>query len=73
MFWETLADLLEAQARYSASGEWLSAFKPFPITKPARKWAELSKRVSELAGQSDGLNMDHTSVMMTALNEIRSR
>ena len=73
LFWETLSDLLGAQARFSVGGEWSSAFKPFPVAKPAKRWAELSARVTQLAGQSDGLNMDHTSVMMTALNEIRSQ
>lgn len=73
LFWETLSDLLGAQARFSVSEEWSSAFKPFPVAKPAKRWAELSARVTQLAGQSDGLNMDHTSVMMTALNEIRSQ
>ena len=73
LFWETLSDLLEAQARFTVSGEWGSAFKPFPVAKPAKTWTHLARRVTDLAGASDGLNMDHTSVMMTALNEIRSR
>lgn len=73
LFWETLSDLLQAQARYVASGEWSSAFMPFPLLKTAAQWSAHATRVSELAGQSDGLNMDHTSVMMTALNEIRNR
>jgi DNA polymerase-3 subunit delta' len=72
LFWQCLADLLEAQARFTASGEWASAFKPFPIAKPATTWAGLASRMRQLAGQSDGLNMDHASVMMTALNEIRN-
>lgn len=73
LFWETLSDLLEAQARFTASGTWTSAFKPFPISKPAKQWCHLAQRSLQLAGQADGLNMDHTSVMMTALNEIRSQ
>ncbi len=72
MFWQCLADLLEAQAHFTISGEWRSAFKPFPVSKPADVWAVLSARIKQLAGQSEGLNMDHMSVIMTALNEIRS-
>ena len=72
LFWEVLSDLLQAQARYTVSGEWRSAFKPFPASKPAKNWVELANRITNLARQADELNMDHTSVMMTALNEIRS-
>jgi len=72
MFWQCLADLLEAQAHFSASGQWTSAFKPFPVSKPADIWASLAARMRQLAGQSEGLNMNHVSVIMTALNEIRS-
>lgn len=72
MFWQCLSDLLEAQAHFTVSGTWQSAFKPFPVSKPAETWVKLSSRMRELAGQSEGLNMDHVSVIMTALNEIRS-
>ena len=73
LFWETLSDLLIAQAHYTVSGEWTSAFKPFPVAKSATRWTDLARRVTDLEGAAEGLNMDHTSVMMTALNEIRSR
>lgn len=72
MFWQCLADLLEAQAHFTVTGTWTSAFKPFPVTKPAKTWVALAMRMRQLAGQSEGLNMDHVSVIMTALNEIRS-
>lgn len=72
LFWEILGDMLDAQARFTATNEWTAAFKPFPTAKPAPIWVKLSERVKQLSVQSDALNMDHTSVMMTALNEIRT-
>ncbi|MEP6341860.1 MAG: DNA polymerase III subunit delta' [Maricaulaceae bacterium] len=72
LFWETLGDMLDAQARFVSTNDWQAAFKPFPTAKPAQTWVKLSERVRQLAVQSDALNMDHTSVMMTALNEIRT-
>jgi len=72
MFWEALQDILQAQAVFAATGEWHSAFKPLPVSKPALAWQkawETSKKNQEV---EMAINLDKTAVMFDTLSMIRA-
>lgn len=72
LFWEALQDILQAQAVYAATGEWHSAFKPLPVSKPSQTWQKMWERVGHLQNREAALNMDKKTVMLDALSSIRA-
>jgi len=63
LFWEALQDVLQAQTRFSVTGEWIGAFKPLPITKTASQWHGLWEKSGEMQIVSNALNMDMKTVL----------
>ncbi|WP_371398207.1 DNA polymerase III subunit delta' [Fretibacter rubidus] len=72
LFWDCLQDILQSQARYSVTGEWTGAFKPFPVSKPAEHWMRLWSKMGEWQRVEDAINMDKKTVLLTALSELRA-
>lgn len=72
MFWEALQDLLQAQASFTLTGEWESAFKPMPVSKTPMQWQALWRKMGEWQSVEAAINMDKRTVMMTALADIRA-
>ncbi len=72
LFWEALQDVIQTQARFSATGEWLGAFKPLPVEKSADVWEGLWQKCCHLQSREQALNMDKKAVMLDMLSSIRS-
>ncbi len=72
LFWEALQDIIQAQAVYSATGEWRGAFKPLPARKSPEVWLAQWERLGHLQNREDALNMDKKTVMYDALSGIRA-
>ena len=72
LFWDCLQDILQEQASYTVTGEWNSAFKPLPTSKPPEAWMALWKKISNWQTVESAINMDKKTVMLTALSEIRA-
>lgn len=72
MFWDCLQDILQSQARFSVTGEWIGAFKPLRVAKPAQHWMALWRKMGEWQRIEDAINMDKKTVMLTALSELRA-
>ncbi len=72
LFWEALQDILQAQALFSATGEWKGAFKPLPVTKTPAHWEKLYAKTVHLQERELALNMDKKSVMYDVLSSIRA-
>lgn len=71
LFWEALQDILQAQSVFSVTGEWTSAFKPLPTSRPPEKWQALWQRACYLQEREGALNMEKKTVMLNLLTEIR--
>lgn len=71
LFWEALQDVIQSQAKFSASGEWSGAFKPLPVSKTPAAWEGLWAKCIHLQNREQALNMDKKSVMYEALSSIR--
>ena len=72
LFWDALQDVLQAQARFTVTHEWIGAFKPLPISKSPNAWMSLWKKVCEWQSVESAINMDKKTVLLTALSEIRT-
>ena len=72
LFWEALQDIIHAQARFAATGNWTGAFKPLPVTKTPATWEALWSKCLHLQNREMALNMDKKSVMYDVLSAIRS-
>ncbi len=72
LFWEALQDVLQAQARFSATGNWLGPFKPLPAMKSADVWEGLWQKANHLQNRELALNMDKKAVMLDMLSSIRT-
>ncbi len=72
LFWEALQDILQAQARFAATGVWSGAFKPLPVTKTPASWEALWSKCVHLQNREQALNMDKKSVMYDVLSSIRA-
>jgi len=72
LFWEALQTILQAQAVFSVTQEWGSAFRPLPVSKPPERWQALWRRAGFLQEREAALNMDKKTVMLTLLSDIRS-
>lgn len=72
LFWEALQDVIQAQATFSATGEWRGAFKPLPSQKPTDVWLKQWDRIGHLQRREAALNMDKKTVMYNALSGIRA-
>jgi len=72
LFWECLIDIVSAQARYGAVGEWSHAFGPLKLDRPQMFWLSLWDELQRLQRMEGGLNMDKTTVMLTALSSLRA-
>ncbi len=72
MFWEALQDILQAQACFSATGKWQSAFNPLPVEKSPEVWEKLWQKSCHLQNREQALNMDKKSVMIDILTSIRA-
>jgi len=72
LFWDALQDILQAQAVFSATGEWHSAFKPLPVSKPAQVWEKAWETVKENQRVEAAINLDKTAVMFDTLSMIRA-
>lgn len=71
LFWDSLIDLVSAQARYSATGEWGSAFGPMQLARPTQFWLDLRDRLNGLRRAEAGVNMDKTVTMLSAFSALR--
>lgn len=71
LFWEALQDILQAQARFSMTGDWHGAFKPLPIKKTPASWTKLWEKTVHLQNREQALNMDKKAVMYDVLSSIR--
>jgi len=72
MFWEALQDILQAQACFSATGDWQSAFHPLPVQKSPEVWEKLWQKTCHFQNREQALNMDKKSVMIDVLSSIRA-
>lgn len=72
LFWEALQDILQAQAVFSATGDWRGAFKPLPAAKSPNVWMSQWERIGHLQRREAALNMDKKTVMYEALSGIRA-
>lgn len=72
LFWEALQDILQAQSVFSVTGEWHSAFKPLPVSKPPEVWQKLWDKVCEMQRVEAAINMDKKTVMSDTLSAIRA-
>jgi len=72
LFWEALQDILQAQAVFSATGEWHSAFKPLPVSKPSPAWQKAWETAKENQRVEAAINLDKTAVMFDTLSMIRA-
>ncbi len=71
LFWDSLIDLVSAQARYSATGEWSSAFGPMQLARPTQFWLDLRDRLNGLRRAEAGVNMDKTVTMLSVFSALR--
>ncbi len=71
LFWESLQDMLQAQARFSMTGDWQGAFKPLPVKKTPANWTALWEKTIHLQNREQALNMDKKAVMYDVLSSIR--
>ena len=71
LFWEALQDILQAQARFSVTGDWQGAFKPLPMQKTADHWEAMWQKCCHLQNREQALNMDKKAVMIDVLSAIR--
>ena len=72
LFWECLTDLVYAQTKYSALGTWEGAFSPLKRDRPRVFWLSLWEELQRLQRMEAGLNMDKTTVMLTAMSALRA-
>jgi DNA polymerase-3 subunit delta' len=72
LFWEALADVLHSQAMFSVTGEWTGGFKPLPVAKAPKVWADLTAKVTETHRRERAINLDKTAVMFDTLSAIRA-
>jgi len=67
LFWEALQDILQAQAVFSATGEWHSAFNPLPVSKPPQAWQSAWETAKENQRVEAAINLDKTAVMFDTI------
>lgn len=72
LFWEALQDVLHAQSVFSVTGEWISAFKPLPVSKSPETWTHLWSKATEMQRIEAAINMDKKTVMSDTLSYIRA-
>jgi DNA polymerase-3 subunit delta' len=70
LFWDALHDVLHAQAVYTATGQWESAYKPMALTRSTDAWLKLNKDLGKLRRAQAGLNMNKKIVLLDALTQI---
>ncbi|WP_017930567.1 DNA polymerase III subunit delta' [Robiginitomaculum antarcticum] len=71
LFWDSLVDIIGEQSRYSATGEWNSAFGPMQLPRPTEFWLDLRDRLTELRRAEDSVNMDKNVTMLTVFSALR--
>ena len=72
LFWEALQDMLQAQAKFAATGDWQGAFKPLPVQKSPEMWESLWQKCHHFQNREAALNMDKKAVMIDVLSSIRA-
>ncbi len=72
LFWEALQDILQAQAVFSATGEWHGAFKPLPVSKSPQAWQKAWETAKTNQQVEMAINLDKTAAMFDTLSMIRA-
>jgi len=76
LFWDCLTDTVYRQAIYSGTGAWPQkegpAIGPLKLDRPKAFWLKLWDDLLELQRAEAGLNMDKTTVMLSAMTKLRA-
>lgn len=76
LFWDCLTDTVHRQAVYTGTGEWPQTdgpmLGPLKLNRPKAFWLSLWEDLLELQRAESGLNMDKTTVMLSALTKLRA-
>ncbi|PHR93276.1 MAG: DNA polymerase III subunit delta' [Robiginitomaculum sp.] len=72
LFWDSLLDILHAQAVYAATGEWESAFQPIALERSPDAWMDIHAELVNLRQAQAGLNMGKKPVLLHALSQVGS-
>ncbi|NNC36256.1 MAG: DNA polymerase III subunit delta' [Acidimicrobiales bacterium] len=69
LFWDSLDELIGAQAIYAATGEWRSAYGPITLQKSPENWIQLKNDLNDMRMAQAGLNMNKKTVILNALSQ----
>lgn len=69
LFWDSLDELVGAQAVYAATGEWNSAYGPISLQKSPSAWIELKSDLNNMRLAQAGLNMNKKTVLLNAFSQ----
>jgi len=69
LFWDALDEMVGAQARYAATGEWTSAYGPISLQKSTEAWIDLKNDLYSMRMAQAGLNMNKKTVLLNALSQ----
>ena len=72
LFWDALIDTLQAQARYTAIGEWSGPFDPIDARKSTQSWVTLSETAETTRAAEIGINLDKTASLFDLLTKVRA-
>jgi len=76
LFWGCLTDTIYRQAVYAGTGAWPQtegpAMGPLKLDRPKAFWLSLWEDLLDLQRAEAGLNMDKTTVMLSAMTKLRA-
>lgn len=76
LFWDCLTDIVHHQAVYAGTGAWPQTegptLGPLKLDRPKAFWTALWADLLDLQRAEAGLNMDKTTVMLSALTKLRA-
>lgn len=75
LFWDCLTDIVHHQAVYAGTGIWPQEgpkMGPLKLDRPRKFWLKLWADLLDMQRAEAGLNMDKTTVMLSALTKLRA-
>ena len=76
LFWDCLTDIIHHQAVYAGTGVWPQTegpkLGPLKLDRPRKFWLSLWTDLLDMQRAEAGLNMDKTTVMLSALTKLRA-
>ena len=70
LFWDALGEIVQAQAIYSSTGAWESAYKPMALGHDVKTWLRLYEELKHMRAAQSGLNMNKKTVLLQVLTMI---